>query len=102
MGWGFGINNACREVGYNVEATCDHPGCNKEIDRGLSYVCGDMHDADEYSCDRYFCEEHKNYFVRKDDGTYTCVCEECAQALLASGEWIEDRMEGVIVRTKDD
>lgn len=30
-------------IGYAWEATCDHPGCEKQIDRGLAYACGGMH-----------------------------------------------------------
>ncbi len=44
MGWSLGHDNRWgkfgRDIGYGVPAICDHPGCNAEIDRGLSYVCG--------------------------------------------------------------
>lgn len=41
MGWSIGYdNNWKRDIGYGVPATCDHPDCNEEIDRGLAYVCG--------------------------------------------------------------
>jgi hypothetical protein len=41
MGWAVGYDeNWKRYIGYGVPAYCDHPKCNKEIDRGLSYVCG--------------------------------------------------------------
>jgi hypothetical protein len=44
MGWGnCGFDKQGRPIGYVHEAYCDHPGCNKKIDRGLSYVCGTMH-----------------------------------------------------------
>jgi hypothetical protein len=58
MGWGHGTNAEGREVGYNVAATCDQPGCSAAIDRGLAYVCGGMHDGGEHGCGKYFCEEH--------------------------------------------
>ena len=58
MGWSYGVNGEGREVGYSVSATCDQEGCYKEIDRGLAYVCGDMHDGGEYGCGDYFCYEH--------------------------------------------
>lgn len=50
MGWGdCGKDSKGRPIGYVFSATCDHPDCLKEIDRGLSFVCGDMHGEDEYS-----------------------------------------------------
>ena len=60
MGWGRGYNSERREVGYAVEAVCDFPGCEEQIDRGLGYVCGDMHlGANEWGCGDYFCEAHR-------------------------------------------
>lgn len=59
MGWGdCGIDDIGRPIGYNIEATCDFPGCKAKIDRGLSYVCGSMHLGGEHGCGRYFCSEH--------------------------------------------
>jgi hypothetical protein len=58
MGWGSGINEQGREVGYLVDAECDFPGCGARINRGLSYVCGDMHDGGNHGCGGYFCERH--------------------------------------------
>ena len=57
MGYGYGVANG-KEVGYSVEATCDHPGCNEKIDRGIAYACGGDHGEDEHSCDGYFCDDH--------------------------------------------
>ena len=60
MGWGnCGLDSKGRPIGYTHEATCDHPGCDAKIDRGLSYVCGMMHGEDEWSCEGYFCPEHR-------------------------------------------
>ena len=44
------------EVGYSVRATCDHPDCDTEIDRGLSYRCGYV-DWD-HECWQFYCGEH--------------------------------------------
>lgn len=71
MGWGYGINSEGREIGYDVSATCDHPGCNKEIHHGLAYVCGDMHDGGEHDCGEYFCYDH---LKMTEIGQF---CEEC-------------------------
>jgi len=99
MGWGdCGTDSTGRPIGYSFEATCDHPGCDEEIDRGLSYVCGDMHGEDEYSCERYFCEKHRQNTVLTDQGNYISVCDECKATLLESGDFVEDEEEGIIVR----
>lgn len=64
MGWGScGTDSQGRPIGYNHSATCDHPGCVKRIDRGLSYACGGMHgDLGGEACEKYFCTDHL-YFV---------------------------------------
>lgn len=68
MGWAHcGTDEEGREIGYGIPATCDHPGCNKEIHRGLDYCCGGMHGGQGYydehhkvwfGCGRYFCYDH--------------------------------------------
>jgi len=74
MGWAHGILGG-REIGYGVDATCEHPfGCTENIDRGLSYACGGMHGADERSCTRYVCTDHQYW---APDGE-AHVCAECA------------------------
>lgn len=74
MGWAYGVLADGREVGYSVEAVCEHEGCTTEIDRGLSYLCGEMHgDPDEHGCGRYFCAEHLFYV----DWTRNAVCPTC-------------------------
>jgi hypothetical protein len=60
MGWSYGHDKNGREVGDSVEAKCDHDGCDKKIDRGLSYRCGGvkgLHE-DSYGCGGFFCHEH--------------------------------------------
>ncbi len=97
MGWGnCGTDSEDRPIGYNFEATCDHPGCDEEIDRGLAYVCGDMHGGDEYSCEKYFCEKHRSCGVETDQGHLIMVCAECEKTLLETGEWYEDENEGLL------
>lgn len=75
MGWSYGVNGEGREVGYAVKATCDQDGCDAEIDRGLAYVCGDMHDGDEHSCGKYFCPKHLFMGI----GLPNQMCEECSE-----------------------
>jgi len=59
LGWSYGINSEGREIGYSVQATCDWPDCDAKIDRGLSYLCGEMSDDGLTSCNGYFCEDHR-------------------------------------------
>ena len=50
MGWAdCGDDSKGRPIGYGFTATCDYPGCDNEIDRGLSYACGGMHGDGNYS-----------------------------------------------------
>ena len=68
MSWAFGIENG-REVGYAVEATCDAPGCDAKINRGISYRCGEtrqLHGG--HGCGGFFCSTHKR-------GTFCAPCE---------------------------
>ncbi len=59
MGSGYGVDrNGIREIGHTVPATCDHPGCEEKIDRGLAYACGGQPFEGEYYCDGYFCMKH--------------------------------------------
>lgn len=60
MGWSLGYDDKWkRDIGYGVQAQCDHPECNKEIDRGLGHVCGngEPYGGDD-GCGLYFCGEH--------------------------------------------
>lgn len=59
MSWAVGYDEKWkRDIGYGVPAVCDHPDCNAEIDRGLSYVCGGEPYGGEDGCGLYFCSEH--------------------------------------------
>lgn len=59
MSWAVGFDSRWnRDIGYGVPATCDHPKCNAEIDRGLSYVCGGKPYGGDIGCGLYFCSEH--------------------------------------------
>lgn len=66
MGWSLGYDsNWNRWVGYGVPAWCDHPKCNEEIDRGLSYVCCGQkvyggYDERGGGCGLFFCSAHSD------------------------------------------
>lgn len=63
MGWAVGYDSRWkRDIGYGVPATCDHPGCGAEIDRGLGFVCTDEQPyGGETGCGLYFCAEHRGH-----------------------------------------
>ena len=64
MGWAIcGTNRHGQEIGYGVEAECDEPGCTTTIDRGLGYLCGEMHD-DEQTCAKYYWSDHRPLIQR--------------------------------------
>lgn len=90
MGWGnCGEDSEGRPIGYVFEATCDHPGCDKQIDRGLSYACGGMHgkyatDGNMEVCEKYFCGDHMTTVaVPNGTGRSTAiqVCKGCAHEI---------------------
>ena len=73
--------------GYWVPTICEHPNCNKEINRGMDYACW-WEPFSEYWCDRYFCEEHTKYvsfdavewwIVTDDKYKSKEVCFRCAE-----------------------
>ena len=91
MGWGdCGTDSKGRPIGYVFPATCDHPDCLAEIDRGLSYACGDIHGEDEYSCEKYFCYKHRNEVIEISNGSLKVVCKECYE-LFQKEEDEEDK-----------
>lgn len=72
MGWSYGVDKNGREIGYSVEDICNHPECNRQIDRGLSYRCGGVHSLHkDYGCEGYFCWKHL-YFGKEDQ-----LCKAC-------------------------
>lgn len=75
MSWSIGYDSKHgRDVGYGVPATCDHPGCGAEIDRGLSFACGGMHEGGEHGCGLYFCSDHLRYAGDRRDNAQLCSC----------------------------
>lgn len=75
MGWSIGYDtNWNRDIGYGVPATCDHPECNAEIDRGLSHVCGGDPYGGDNGCGLFFCGQHLFYHERRGQ-----LCEKCSK-----------------------
>jgi hypothetical protein len=82
MGWAYcGEDSQGRPIGYAIAAVCDEPGCTAAIDRGISYACGGMHGADEWWCEKYFCEQHRRYIRPIDNEIDLWVCRECLAAI---------------------
>lgn len=87
MSWALGFDARwLRDIGYGVPAVCDQPGCSKQIDRGLSYVCGGEPYGGDHGCGLYFCNEHGG-------GARTC----CAAHLPFTAksdvpEWIDHKL----------
>lgn len=96
MGWSIGFDdNWQRDIGYGVPCECDHPGCKKEIDRGLAYVCGGEPYGGDEGCGLYFCGTHLLYGV---EGKENQCCERCARGKKPFKpkpdirEWIEHKL----------
>jgi hypothetical protein len=70
MGWSIGDHGG-RDIGYGVPAVCDKPGCDAEIDRGLSYVCGGQPYGGEVGCGLFFCDAHL-FLGRSEDAPQLC------------------------------
>lgn len=97
MGWAnCGEDSKGRPIGYAVAATCDHPGCEAKIDRGLAYACGGMH-GEEDGCEGYFCEKHRSSTIITNHPSpakkreYLFVCTACETA------WREENPEAAAV-----
>lgn len=74
MGWSIGYDSTWRrDIGYGVPATCDHPGCGAEIDRGLSYVCGGAPYGGEHGCGLFFCWKHSKTAGAARDHANLCT-----------------------------
>jgi len=67
MGWSIGWDeNWKRDIGYSIPAYCDHPKCNKDINRGIAYVCGGEPYGGDVGCGLYFCSEHLSFSRSKE------------------------------------
>lgn len=101
MSWAVGYDtNWKRDVGYGVPALCDQPECGKEIDRGLSFVCGDAPFGGEHGCGLYFCDSHLRYGYLADD-TDDGLPQRCERCLSGADpftatpdvpEWINHKL----------
>lgn len=98
MGWAnCGTDSKGRPIGYAHSGTCDHPGCEAKIERGVSAACGKMHGTGDvrtgdpniewgdYNCEQYFCHKHLVMpCLEHEDGAETygpILCRQCADRL---------------------
>ena len=80
MSWALGYDNSWnRDVGYGVPSKCDLPRCKKEIDRGLSFVCGGEPYGGEYGCGLFFCPEHFHSKKPRGADGWLQQCPRCYQ-----------------------
>jgi hypothetical protein len=86
MGWAnCGEDKRGRPIGYAHQATCDYPGCDELIDRGLGYACGEYHGAETNPptnaeiCDKYFCSNHRSIVeaITEGEGCELRLVEVC-------------------------
>lgn len=93
MGWSIGYDgNWKRDIGYGVPATCDHPGCNAEIDRGLAYVCGGEPYGGDEGCGLYFCGKHLHYHEGAQKCARCCDNDTPFDAKPDTAEWINHKL----------
>lgn len=63
-------------AGYAVEDVCHEDGCDKRIDRGIAYRCGDSlpggAEDDAGNCGWWYCESHLGYVP--DDEVHWFLC----------------------------
>lgn len=107
MGWGYGVIGG-REVGYTVDAICDHPGCDVEIDRGLGFACGGSPGATHASCELHFCADHligvELCAECRNDELADClsVCWSCARLLTTECQGCQRENEGIVDMQKEE
>jgi hypothetical protein len=89
MGYSYGQNNNGRDIGYAVPAKCDHPRCNEDIDRGMSYKCETFDKNDnEKGCGLFFCGNHGGGYLCKRCQSYKSPYKEKPDTLM----WIAHKL----------
>lgn len=97
MGWGdCGQDSKGRDIGYVFPAACDESGCDKKIHRGLAYACGPMHGENGFDCEKYFCEDHRAYYIMEGTDLWN-VCKSCYELAGKEENIIYDEDEGCLI-----
>jgi len=95
MSWAVGIGKDGRDIGYGVPALCDHPKCDKQINRGLSYVCGMINtDGEDRGCGLHFCADHLRHSEKFGQLCFRCWPRSRAPFTRKPDvpEWIEHKL----------
>jgi len=95
MGWAVGVGKDGRDIGYGVPALCDHPDCDRKIDRGLSYVCGMINtDGEDRGCGLHFCPDHLRYSPKFGQLCWRCWPKSRAPFTRKPDvrEWVEHKL----------
>lgn len=94
--WAIGYDERWnRDIGFDVTATCDHPDCQKAINRGVEHVCGSEPYGGDSGCGLYFCADHLETKTLDADEGPISVCAQCAsgkepfEPTPDSKEWVE-------------
>lgn len=95
MYWAIGFDEHWnRDIGFDVPAVCDHPGCNTAINRGIDYVCGGEPYGGDSNCGLYFCKNHLQMKLLQSGESLVQVCTQCSagkkpfQPSTDTEEWI--------------
>lgn len=70
---------------------CDHPGCEVEIELTLETACGLQRTGDGYSCDHFFCAEHRANVIEVADRYVIGICDDCFAGVTVDAQ---GRVEG--------
>ncbi len=78
MYWSIGYDERWnRDIGFDVPGCCDHPDCNKDINRGMDHVCGGEPYGGESGCGLYFCDQHREAKVTAASEEAIPLCSQC-------------------------
>lgn len=65
------------EAGYLVGDSCHHPDCAAQIDRGLTYLCGEQPGvAADGACGRWYCVDHLYLTPEGQQRCGACIAEQ--------------------------
>lgn len=86
----YNFNDGKGDRGYDVEDRCHQEGCDKEIDRGLGYLC--------YGCTGYFCGSHLYIGGEKLEcfvGQSSQKCDACSSSRKLICDLCDEALTGV-------
>jgi hypothetical protein len=75
------------DAGYDVQATCEEPGCKAGIDRGFGCLCGTEPGGSENSCGGYYCGQHLYMSLNEQVGD---LCGRCIATYKREHPLVDD------------